>query len=406
MNVSDLKRIVFLPLLIIYFVFYIPLFSQYTFDKFKPRIDAILEQKPKYIARYQRERNPENKLIIQMAYSRPIIMRDDLKKFQDHSGQPIESIDYIITSCRKHNPLTPPESLNRRRLEALAQALPSLFENHLIHFRVLAQVGCKTDKTGANWFHGFVIHFRETPSMDTARRDKKYLSDVAKGKVPKEKIVDPGESESSGKATVLNVLDRNKNWEKMAVVNDLTGSMSPYAAQIIIWHKLNKKKRNPEIYVFFNDGDQKSTEEKTIGNTGGIYYKKVKTEEELGNLMGQTLDGGFGGDSPENDIEAVLFALLHCDECKDIILIADNYSDIRDIELIKKIKKPVHIILCGATAGIHTQYLKLARETGGSVHTIEDDITNLMKLSEGETIKIGDKTYLLKDSKFIVLEEL
>lgn len=404
------KKIIFIThalFLLIFFTFLeIPLYGQSQYNQFKPRIDAILSQKPILIPRYRRKKNQNNQIIIQMDYSRPIIMSDDLKKFQNRSTQPVERIDYIITDCRKHNPLNPPKTLNRRRLEAISQVFPSLFENHLIRFRVLAQIGCKTDKIGATWFHGFVIHFRETPGIDTAKRDKKYLADVASGKIPKEKIVDPGEPEGSGKATVLTVFDRNKNWKKMAVINDLTGSMSPYAAQIIIWHKLNKKKRQPEMYVFFNDGDKKSTEEKKIGKTGGIYYKKVKTEKELGKLMGQTLDGGFGGDGPENDIEAVLFALTHCDECKDIILIADNYSDIRDMELIKKIKKPVHVILCGANDGIHTQYLRLARETGGSIHTIEDDINNLIKLSDGETIKIGARTYLLKDGKFTVLEDL
>lgn len=374
--------------------------------KFKQQIDAIMSQKPVYIRRYRRESKPKDKLILQVAYATPMIMRDDLIRFEKHSGQPVESIDYIVTRCDKPDPMASPEVLNRRRLEALAQALPMLFRNHLISYRVLAQIGCKTDKIGSTWFHGFIIHFREKPSMATAKRDKDYLADVAKGKIPAEKVVDPGEREGSGNATVLKVFDRNKNWQNLAVINDLTGSMSPYAAQIIVWHKLNKKKRNPELYVFFNDGDSKTTEQKEVGKTGGLYHKKVKDEEELGELMGQTLSGGFGGDGPENDIEATLFAIENCKTCHDIVLIADNYSDMRDMELIKELKKPVHVILCGARGGIHTQYLKLARETGGSVHTLEQDLTDLINMSDGDTLQFGDKTYLLKDGKFTVLEKL
>jgi len=189
-------------------------------------------------------------------------------------------------------------------------------------------------------------------------------------------------------------------------VNDLTCSMGPYAAQIIIWHKLNNKKRNPELFLFFNDGNGMPNDQKKIGKTGGFHYGKAKDEKELAKLMLETMATGCSGDSLENDVEAALFMIEKCKTCEDIVLIADNYSSMRDFGLIKKLKKPVHVILCGARGGVHVQYLQLARETGGSIHTIEEDVENLAKLSEGETISIGSQKYIIKKGKFTPVQSL
>jgi len=85
---------------------------------------------------------------------------------------------------------------------------------------------------------------------------------------------------------------------------------------------------------------------------------------------------------------------------KKIILVADNWADMRDYSLIGTIKKPVSVILCGTSDGINTQYIDLARSTGGSLHTIEEDIENLMKIREGSEVKIGKDVYILNGGRF------
>ena len=61
-----------------------------------------------------------------------------------------------------------------------------------------------------------------------------------------------------------------------------------------------------------------------------------------------------------------------------IVMVADNYAPIRDMQLLDKLvalKIPVNIIICGSNSGnIHYSYLQLAAATGGSIHTIEEDI--------------------------------
>jgi hypothetical protein len=57
-----------------------------------------------------------------------------------------------------------------------------------------------------------------------------------------------------------------------------------------------------------------------------------------------------------------------------LILVADNSSAVKDMELLERIKKPVHIILCGSPAdsmqAMQPEYLEIARRTGGTLHTL------------------------------------
>jgi hypothetical protein len=89
--------------------------------------------------------------------------------------------------------------------------------------------------------------------------------------------------------------------------------------------------------------------------------------------------------------------------CQNNILIADNWSNIKDYSLMKFVNKPIKIILCGAFLGVNTQYLDLAKATGGSIHTIEEDLTELSALNEGEILKILGKKYIIEKGKFKML---
>ena len=204
-------------------------------------------------------------------------------------------------------------------------------------------------------------------------------------------------------STIFKVLNRNPNWNKMLVVCDFTGSMSPYTAQLLVWHKLNieTNKQRIEYFTFFNDGDHKPDRQKRIGKTGGIYQSQAKNFKDIKDLAEKTMRAGYGGDTPENNIEALLEAIKKCENCEDIIMIADNFATPRDLSLLQNVDKPVRVILCGTYGGINTAYLDIVRQTKGSLHTIEDDILNLMDLNEGEEITIGNRLYQIKRGKFV-----
>ena len=201
-------------------------------------------------------------------------------------------------------------------------------------------------------------------------------------------------------SVVFNVLKRNKQWKNKLVVADLTGSMYPYAQQISTWLKLQfLKDTTSQHFAFFNDGDNKKDVEKKIGATGGIYHCKAKTVDELITTMELTIKKGQGGDAPENPVEAIIFGLNKSGKVDDVILVADNWAKARDIKMLTRIKIPVRVILCGVFEGmeINEDYLNIAYKTKGSVHTIEQDITDLMKQSTGKKFNINGVDYIIKN---------
>lgn len=199
---------------------------------------------------------------------------------------------------------------------------------------------------------------------------------------------------------MMAVFKRNQQFKNKLIVADLTGSMYPYAQQISTWLKLHFiKDTTTQHFAFFNDGDKKKDDAKKVGATGGVYYCKAKNVDELIATMELTIKKGTGGDAPENPVEAIIYGLNKTGKVEDVILIADNWAKARDIKLLARIKVPVHVILCGVYEGmeISEDYLNIAYKTKGSVHTIEQDITNLMKQSTGKKFNINGVDYIIKN---------
>ena len=199
---------------------------------------------------------------------------------------------------------------------------------------------------------------------------------------------------------VFNVFKRNKQFKSKLIVADLTGSMYPYAQQVSTWLKLQfLKDTTSQHFAFFNDGDNKKDDEKKIGATGGIYYCRAKTVEALIATMELTIKKGTGGDAPENPVEAIIYGLNKSGKVEDVILIADNWAKARDIKMLARIKVPVRVVLCGVYEGmeINEDYLNIAYKTKGSVHTIEQDITDLMKQTTGKKFNINGVDYIIKN---------
>ncbi len=236
--------------------------------------------------------------------------------------------------------------------------------------------------------------------IDTISRIKKIVHYKARKVAVTKKYLTFGVVDS----TFFKVMDRHKDWNNILFVTDVTGSMYSYSIQLMVWHKLNYLDNRAAQFSFFNDGNRKSTALKKIGKTGGIYHVKGDTYEDVEKQIYKTMNMGSGGDIPENDIEALIEAVKNCPDAEQIVLIADNWSNVRDIELLEQLHVPVKIIICGSRSTIvNLQYIELAYKTGGSIHTIEQDITNLMELGTGKSIEIGGRYYIIKNGKFEVL---
>ncbi len=212
---------------------------------------------------------------------------------------------------------------------------------------------------------------------------------------------DPQYYEKSGQE-IKAALWRNRNrWADKVIVCDLTGSMEPYMDQVLVWQALQRSQKLDDRYLFFNDGDAVADNHGAIGSAGGLHFTEGDELKEVLLKMRETVLAGGGGSSSENDLEALLAAARALNPGEELVLIADNYSDIWDIELLDKLGVPVHIILVGVEHGVNEQYLQIAWKTGGSVHTIAQDVEELKVLAEGETIRIGDYRYLMSNGKFL-----
>ena len=92
-------------------------------------------------------------------------------------------------------------------------------------------------------------------------------------------------------------------------------------------------------------------------------------------------------------MEALLKAQEFARGETELILVADNYSSVKDIELIAGLNVPVRVIVCGFNNEIHPDYITIAYRTKGSVHTIEDDIENIAE-------KVRDNKFTLAGQKY------
>ncbi len=201
-------------------------------------------------------------------------------------------------------------------------------------------------------------------------------------------------------STVSAVFKRNR-WDKATIIADVTGSMYPYTGQLLKWLKLTLTDKGKRHFVFFNDGDNKEDKDKVIGKTGGIYSTFSNMYDEVEKTAIKAMESGSGGDAPENNIEALLESDKLCADCDSIVMIVDNWASIKDLSLLGKSHKPIKVVVCGVLDRINKDYLKLVRNTKGSLHLIEEDIYNLAELKEGETIKIHGRVYRLIKGEFV-----
>jgi hypothetical protein len=230
---------------------------------------------------------------------------------------------------------------------------------------------------------GFVTY--ESPSKETTLKFDKFLSGEYKIK----------------DSTVFKVFERN-DWKKVMLVVDMTGSMFPYIGQLLVWYKMNFETEKVKYYTLFNDGDNIPDTKKVIGMTGGVHTFDAKDFKKFKNDIEDVRKLGEGGDEPENDLEAITKAIVARRDFGDLVLLADD-SDIRDMKLLKRIRKPVHVILCGTKRGINQQYLQLAYHTKGSIHTVNNSVY-MKTIKDGDRFDLDNDVFELRGGEFIWLD--
>jgi hypothetical protein len=298
-------------------------------------------------------------------------------------SETVVAVDLVYSDFPEGEDFT---ELNKRRLIELYSALPEAFNRQVVSWRVVKQTGVA--KTGgiSNYFHGFAIYYRPMPTFSA---ENNLIEDIVSGKVKPED------------STLLKVFKRNESWKDMLVVCDVTGSMSPYTAQLLLWIKANQKLRSMKNIVFFNDDEERSTNQTKIKDTSGMW--SISSANYI-KVMEQAIEAMKKGKHYENNLEAICKAIEEFPEDKGkVLMIADNWEDPCDMHLLTYLQEkkiPVRIIVCGVNSRFNMNYLEIARATGGSVHTMEEDLTNLATMKDGTTFKIGDVRIMLSKGKF------
>jgi hypothetical protein len=279
--------------------------------------------------------------------------------------------------------------LLKNRLKEILN-LDTAFAKPSIRWNMILQTECRTEEQAKKFFHGFVVKYRP--------KRVRMIDEVTSTKDLQDMIVGAAVPSDS---TVIKVVDRHPEWEDMLVVMDWTGSMYQYGTQLVLWHKYNlaASRLRVQHMVFFNDGNKKKTFQKKVGTTGGIYHCYADDLMEVVETMERVMESGNGGDIPENDFEAIVKSTRLLNGFGEVILIADNSSNVRDMSLLEKIDVPVRVILCGVGEDgyVNPDYVKLAYHSGGSIHTMEKDLLNLADLHPGEIIRIGNREYTVKN---------
>jgi len=339
--------------------------------------------------------------VMNMGYASSMIENPEVWK---NTNKMIREVDLVFTAYPKNKAswITNYDHLLNQRIKALESLEPSLIGNDQVKWNFILQTACQSEDEAKKMFHGAVFKF--TYVISPAKKVTSLTSQVVE---EIETIYNEIETTVYGMAelqdsVVFKTFNRN-HWNNMLIVNDWTGSMYPYGAQAVLWHRLNFQKRAVKYFIFFNDGNTKLDRQKRIGNTGGIYFGRADSLEYLLKVMKVVAKRGTGGDIPENNIEAILKGIRLIKGFDQLVMIADNNAGVRDMILLDRITVPVKIVLCGAGKNIpiHPHYLEIARRTGGSIHTIEEDIEGLHNLKEGEKIELSGIEYLVKKNKII-----
>lgn len=377
-----------------------------------------------------------NQLAISMPFANKLILNPEQKKALEEKV--VINIELVYTKYRT-SPQFNQQELNYNRLVELKKLLPNLFENPLWDFSLISQTSGNSQAECNGMFHGFIITFRPNSSSNTLNQETEYLEKVVASlnksnqkdsipdkltydlktrwddrigyvhdtiwKINEEEQIPPPDffyDQSLYKdSTVINAFARNTSWKNFVVVTDVTGSMSPYIAQVFVWLKEQAENNNAKYFVFFNDGDNKTGTQKKPLKTQGIYGCANNGLEAVMQKAALCMkNGSGGGEGLENDLEAILFGLQEFPEADEVILIADNYESMRDYQFLEEIKKPVRIIICGAKARVNIEYLDLARITKGSIHTTKSDVLNLNTIKKNETITIDGQSYLFYNDRF------
>ncbi len=195
---------------------------------------------------------------------------------------------------------------------------------------------------------------------------------------------------------VETVMNRN-NWEDKLIICDVSSEMMPYAKKLAVWYGKNEATEQSTQFAFYYNGMIRDG-----GNSTGVYHQTSQGYDSLMALIKRVHDYRLGRNA-DYDIEALIKSEGVQNDYKDVLLIVDKDRTLADYEYFMQLEIPVHIVLCVDPRRVNPQHLEVAWKTKGSFHTMREDITDIGKYVEGDTVTVEGVKYQIMGGKFVRL---
>lgn len=200
------------------------------------------------------------------------------------------------------------------------------------------------------------------------------------------------------------MLYRNKEqWAAKRIIANIDCSMYQYLDELMVWNYSDEQEQNNNTYWLFN-GFQNDSKPSGSGNDRrGIFHVPNNDIEGFCKTVDKIVNFSCGGSRLENVVEALILGAKDKSPAEELLFIADNYSDVSDLNKLKDLHVPVRVLLTASEYGINEHYLEIAYRTGGSIHTINEDIPSqhLQTLKDGQQLPIGKYVYQFFKGRFM-----
>ncbi|MFT4760043.1 MAG: hypothetical protein ACI9XO_002413 [Paraglaciecola sp.] len=231
----------------------------------------------------------------------------------------------------------------------------------------------------------------ETSVLKKAKRDQQALSENA-------------DYYAENNQEIKAMLYRNKNqWKKKRIVANIDCSMYQYIDELMVWNYTDLSEQNNNTYWLFNGFQNNAETSETNHHKRGVYHVSKNNIEGFFNTIDKIVDFSCSGNRLENVVEALIIGAENKSTEEELLFIADNYSDVSDLDKIADLTTPIRVLLTASEHGINEQYLEIAYKTKGSVHTTKEDVFSkeLAALKDGDQLKIGRYRYTFLKGKFL-----
>jgi hypothetical protein len=204
---------------------------------------------------------------------------------------------------------------------------------------------------------------------------------------------------------VLSAIHENPQWANGPVVIDVTGSMSSYIAQILLWWRFQIPAAESHHFTVFNDGNRTPDHQKVAGKVKGVYQVEAKSFEALRNMVSTAMSNGDGGDSQENNIEALLASQKSNPSASCFLMIADNAAPVRDMAFLSGVKKKVFVVACGNQDFLNPQLVEIAWKTAGGVYFRGQTLIDFSAFANDKEVQFGPERFRIVRGKVIFADK-